>query len=51
MCRAAGTDKFILGTDYPLLPPRRYYKLLEASGLSEKEQAMIRGGNMERELS
>ncbi len=51
MCRAAGTEKFILGTDYPLLPPRRYYKLLEASGLSEDEQALILGGNMERELS
>jgi len=51
MCRAAGTEKFVLGTDYPLLPPRRYYKLLEASGLSEEEQAMILGRNMERELS
>ena len=50
MCRAAGTEKFVLGTDYPLLPPRRYYKLLEASGLTEEERAMILGGNMEREL-
>ena len=50
MCRAAGTEKFVLGTDYPLLPPRRYYRLLQASGLSRQEQEMILGGNMERAL-
>ncbi|MCF8031158.1 MAG: amidohydrolase [Desulfohalobiaceae bacterium] len=51
LARAAGPEKFILGTDFPLLPPRRYYKLLEASGLSQEERDMILGGNMERELS
>jgi hypothetical protein len=50
MARAAGPEKFVLGTDFPLLPPKRYYRLLEDSGLSQEEQAMILGGNMEREL-
>ncbi|MDY6903453.1 MAG: amidohydrolase family protein [Thermodesulfobacteriota bacterium] len=41
----AGMDKMLFGTDFPLLPPRRYYKELEGAGLSDREKAMLLGEN------
>jgi len=41
-----GPDKILFGSDYPLLPPSRYLKEMEAAGLSEEWQEMILGGNL-----
>ena len=38
-------DKVLFGTDYPLLQPKRYYKDLDASGISESQRAAMLGGN------
>ncbi len=46
----AGKDKILFGSDYPLLPPKRYFKELENSGLSETDQADICGNNAARLL-
>lgn len=45
MARAVGADKLLLGTDFPLLPPSRYFKEFQASGLSEGEIQAICGDN------
>ena len=42
---AIGPDRLLFGTDYPLLPPSRYYKELEASGLPENVKKGILGDN------
>ena len=44
----AGLDKILLGTDYPLLPATRYFKELEAAGLSQDEIDAICGNNTAR---
>ncbi len=45
-----GADKILLGSDFPLLRARRLLSQLAQSGLSEAEQAAIRGGNVARLL-
>ncbi len=40
-----GIEKILLGTDFPLLKPKRYFRELEKSGLSSKEIAQVCGGN------
>jgi predicted TIM-barrel fold metal-dependent hydrolase len=40
-----GIDKILLGTDFPLLKPARYFKELEKSGLSADEIRAVCGGN------
>jgi predicted TIM-barrel fold metal-dependent hydrolase len=40
-----GIDKILLGTDFPLLKPRRYFNELDAAGLSNAEKKRICGGN------
>jgi len=43
---AAGCgDKVLFGTDFPLLEPSRYYKDLDASGVSGETRRQILGGN------
>lgn len=42
----AGIDKILLGTDFPLLKPKRYFKELDAAGLSKAEKRRICGGNV-----
>lgn len=37
--------KIIFGSDFPLLPPSRYFDDIEAGGLSAEEKMMIFGGN------
>ena len=50
--KAAGAlGKVLLGSDYPLLSPRRYLRDMEASGLSEDEVAKVAGGNALRLLA
>jgi len=41
----AGEQKILLGTDFPLLKPRRYFKEMEQAGLSPEQQQAISGAN------
>jgi uncharacterized protein len=43
--RAGVLEKILLGTDFPLLPPERYYRDLAASGLDEEQKQAILGNN------
>ena len=45
-----GADKILLGSDYPLLRPRRLLSQLESCGLDAADQAAIGGGNAARLL-
>ncbi len=46
MAVSAGVgDKVLLGTDFPLLPPDRYYRDLDASGLTQEEKQAVLGDN------
>jgi uncharacterized protein len=40
-----GADKILFGSDYPLLPPERYFKEMEAAGVSSRDRDMICGRN------
>jgi uncharacterized protein len=48
--QAVGAEKLLFGSDYPLLPPRRYFREMAESGLSERERALICGENAARLL-
>ena len=41
----AGEDKVLLGTDFPLLKPRRYFKEMAQAGLSARQQRAVSGAN------
>lgn len=43
-------DKILLGSDYPLIPIKRYIQEISDSGLSLSEQELINGGNAKRLL-
>jgi predicted TIM-barrel fold metal-dependent hydrolase len=43
--RAGVLDKVLLGTDFPLLPPDRYFRDLDASGMKTNEKQAILGDN------
>ena len=45
-----GADKILLGSDYPLLRPRRLIRQVEESGLSEADREAVLGGNAARLL-
>jgi predicted TIM-barrel fold metal-dependent hydrolase len=40
-----GAEKILFGSDFPLLPPARYFKEMKAAGLSAEEMKQICGGN------
>jgi hypothetical protein len=40
-----GADKILFGSDFPLLPPARYFKEMKAAGLSAEEMRQICGLN------
>jgi predicted TIM-barrel fold metal-dependent hydrolase len=46
-----GPEKILFGSDYPLLPPSRYLKEMEAAGLPEKWREMILGKNLAQILN
>jgi len=46
--KIVGAEKIFLGTDFPLISPRRYFKELEESGLSRRDQKKILGLNFSR---
>jgi len=41
----AGTDKVLLGTDFPLLKPQRYFREMTQAGLTDLEREAVCGGN------
>ena len=43
--------KILLGTDYPLISPRRYLRELQETGLTAQEVEMVTGGNAARLFS
>jgi predicted TIM-barrel fold metal-dependent hydrolase len=45
-----GPEKILFGSDYPLLPPKRYVKEIEEANLPEEWQEMILGKNLARLL-
>ena len=49
--QTVGPAKILFGSDYPLLPPRRYFKEIRSSGLDPDAQAAICGGNAARLLN
>jgi len=40
-----GAEKILFGSDYPLLAPQRYFKEMDAAGLSQDDKKAICGGN------
>lgn len=40
-----GSDKILFGSDYPLLPPQRYFKEMEEAGLPDNQRNNICGFN------
>ena len=48
--RMVGPEKILFGSDFPLIPPRRYLQELKASGLPEEDQEKILGRNLLRLL-
>ncbi|MFW6081921.1 MAG: amidohydrolase family protein [Desulfosalsimonas sp.] len=47
----AGEDKIVFGTDYPLIPPQRYYREIESAGLPAVARRKLLGENAARILS
>jgi hypothetical protein len=45
-----GVKKILFGTDFPLIPTRRYFQELEESGLSKEDQRKILGLNFSKLL-
>lgn len=41
----AGKDKILLGTDFPLLEPRRYFKEMDRAGLTAEQRKAVCGDN------
>ncbi|MFP4159514.1 MAG: amidohydrolase family protein [Desulfobacterales bacterium] len=47
----AGEDRLVFGTDYPLIPPQRYYREIDSAGLPAGARGKLLGGNAARILS
>ena len=45
VCRIAGPERILFGSDFPLISPRRYFEELKESHLTEEETASILGRN------
>ncbi|MBF0378746.1 MAG: amidohydrolase family protein [Desulfamplus sp.] len=45
VCEMGLVDKILLGSDYPLLKPSRYYKDINESGISNKDKGKVFGNN------
>jgi uncharacterized protein len=46
-----GAHRILFGSDYPLLPPRRYFREMEEAGLPARIMAQIKGKNARRLFS
>ncbi len=49
-CKLMGREKILLGSDFPLLKPGRYFKELDKAGVSGSDRAAICGANAKRLL-
>ena len=49
--QAVGAEKILFGSDYPLLPPERYFGEMAAAGLSPRDRDLICGRNAARLLN
>jgi predicted TIM-barrel fold metal-dependent hydrolase len=49
-CELAGPDRILFGTDFPLLPARRYFEEMDAAGLAPDLRRAVCGGNAARLL-
>jgi len=45
-----GPERILFGSDYPLLPPARYFDELKGIRLSQRDQTLIKGRNAQRLL-
>ena len=45
-----GVDKILFGSDYPLLPPARYFSEMKLAGLTKIQLEKISGNNAEKLL-
>ncbi|MEW5910789.1 MAG: amidohydrolase family protein, partial [Thermodesulfobacteriota bacterium] len=45
-----GPQKILFGSDYPLIPPRRYFDEMKTARVSKKNLKMIQGTNAEKLL-
>ena len=50
VCKIVGPEKILFGSDFPLLPPERYFEELMESGLGKEDQEKILGLNFLRLL-
>lgn len=50
MAQAVGIEKFLFGSDYPLLPPARYFKEFSKSDLSSSDIQSLLGKNAQNLL-
>lgn len=48
--QTVGVEKVLFGSDYPLLPPSRYFTEMDAGGVSPRDRASICGQNAARIL-
>jgi uncharacterized protein len=48
--QTSGAEKVLFGSDFPLLPPSRYFREMEEAGLSSRDRALICGLNAARLL-
>jgi predicted TIM-barrel fold metal-dependent hydrolase len=46
--KVIGPDRILFGSDYPLLPPERYFSEMSRARLPGLVQAQIKGGNARR---
>jgi uncharacterized protein len=45
-CEIVGADRILFGSDFPLLPPGRYFQEIEESGVKIEDQRKILGENL-----
>ena len=45
VCKIVGSEKILFGSDFPLLPPERYFEEVTESGLEKEDQEKILGLN------
>ncbi len=48
--QTVGVERILFGSDFPLIPPARYFREMESCGLSAAERESICGGNAARLL-
>jgi predicted TIM-barrel fold metal-dependent hydrolase len=48
--KIVGPERILFGSDYPLLPPSRYFDEFKGIRLSERDQTLIKGRNAQRLL-